>query len=284
MNTGTGIALGLAAALLAATAAGAGARPERARPTIRWANNLLTIDHPALPGRSLEIHYLEAFCRPGSTNRDWSRTVIPHRTELLEASPHRIRLRSTLEDGVIVEHRIRSVPEGVEFRLSARNPTERPSEAHWAQPCLRVDRFVGVERKPASEEYLPKCFVFLDGQLQRMPTRNWARQARYVPGQVWCPKHVDRNDVNPRPLSSDVPSNGLIGCFSADEKWIVATAWEPYQELFQGVIVCIHSDFRLGGLAPGERKAVRGKVYIVPADVPALLKRYYRDFPEHRSP
>ena len=28
----------------------------------------------------------------------------------------------------------------------------------------------------------------------------------------------------------------------------LATAWEPYQELFQGVIVCMHSDFRIGGL------------------------------------
>ena len=31
----------------------------------------------------------------------------------------------------------------------------------------------------------------------------------------------------------------------------MATAWEPYQELFQGVIVCLHSDFRIGGLEAG---------------------------------
>jgi len=51
-----------------------------------------------------------------------------------------------------------------------------------------------------------------------------------------------------RPLSPLIPSNGLIGVFSGDERWIFATAWEPYQELFQGVIRCVHSDFRLGGL------------------------------------
>ena len=28
----------------------------------------------------------------------------------------------------------------------------------------------------------------------------------------------------------------------------MAVAWEPYQEIFLGVITCIHSDFRLGGL------------------------------------
>jgi hypothetical protein len=104
---------------------------------------------------------------------------------------------------------------------------------------------------------------------------------RYTPGQVWCPKHVPRTDVNPRPLSALVPSHGLIGCFSGDEQWIWATAWEPYQELFQGIARCLHSDFRLGGLAPGETKTIRGKMYLVRADVPALLQRYARDFPEH---
>jgi hypothetical protein len=73
----------------------------------------------------------------------------------------------------------------------------------------------------------------------------------------------------------------LIGCFSGDEKLIWATAWEPYQELFQGVGRCLHSDFRLGGLQAGETKLVRGKIYIMRNDVPALLERYLRDFPEH---
>ena len=62
---------------------------------------------------------------------------------------------------------------------------------------------------------------------------------------------------------------------------IFATAFEPYQELFQGVVVCLHADFRLGGLKPGETKQVpHGKIYLLPNDVPALLKRYEKDFPE----
>ena len=101
--------------------------------------------------------------------------------------------------------------------------------------------------------------------------------------EVYVPRHVNRNDVNPRPLSPLVPSHGLMGCFSADEKTILAVAWEPYQELFQGVITCIHSDFRIGGLKPGETKHIRGKLYIVPADIPALLRRSERDFPEHTT-
>ena len=91
-----------------------------------------------------------------------------------------------------------------------------------------------------------------------------------------------RNDVNPRPLSTIVPSNGLIGCYSADGSMIMASAWEPYQELFQGVLVCLHSDFRIGGLKPGETKTIRGKIYLVKNDVPALVKRFEGDFPTQR--
>ena len=71
-----------------------------------------------------------------------------------------------------------------------------------------------------------------------------------------------------------------MGCFSSDETQIMAVAWEPYQELFQGVIACIHNDFRVGGLAPGETKNIRGKLYVLNADVAALVQRFAKDFPE----
>ena len=60
----------------------------------------------------------------------------------------------------------------------------------------------------------------------------------------------------------------------------MAVAWEPYQEVFQGVFCCIHNDFRLGGLKPGEIKKIRGKMYFVPANVDALVERFEQDFPE----
>jgi len=128
--------------------------------------------------------------------------------------------------------------------------------------------------------YVQQCFILLDGKLTRLPTQPWAVKARYTPGQVYCPQGVDRRDVNPRPLSVWVPSHGLVGCFSKDERMIMAVAWEPYQELFQGVVTCIHSDFRIGGLAPGETKHIRGKLYMVPANVDQLFRRYLHDFPE----
>ena len=247
--------------------------------------NWLIVRGAQIPGGEIRTNYLEAYCRAGSTDADWGRTVIPHRSELVSVSDDGkvMRLRDTLADGVIVEHTITAKSDEVDFQLTAHNPTDKASDAHWAQPCVRLSAFTGMDEKTASNatDYLPKCFIFLDGKLARLPTRDWATQARYTPGQVWCPRGVPRTDVNPRPLSPLVPTNGLVGCFSADEKMIYASAWEPYQELFQGVVRCLHSDFRIGGLAPGETKKIRGKMYLVPADSDALLARYAKDFPEH---
>lgn len=254
--------------------------------TLERTNQWLVIRGAKLPGE-VRIHYLEAYCRAGSTDADWEKhTVVPHRNEFISmnAGSTALRLKDTLQDGVVVEHTITAREDEVDFRLVAHNPGAGRGEAHWAQPCVRLSAFMGFDARTAgnAEDYLPRCFIFLDGKLTRMPTRDWATKALYVPGQTWCPAHVPRTDVNPRPLSPLVPDNGLVGAFSADGKWIFATAWEPYQELFQGVFRCLHSDFRLGGLAPGERKEIRGKIYLVTNDVPALLKRYARDFPEHR--
>ncbi len=252
--------------------------------SLAWDKNFLTI-RGNFPGEEIQIMYLEAYCRPGSTDREWGETVIKHEAKLVSISDGGkiIRLRDKLTDGVVVDHTITAGADEVDFQVVAHNPTGKPSEADWAQPCLRVDKFTGAGKADARElvpAYARKCFLYIDGKLSRLPTEPWADKARYIPGQVYCPKNVDRNDVNPRPLSSLVPSCGLCGCFSADEKQILAVAWEPYQEIFQGVIACMHNDFRIGGLEPGETKTIRGKLYIVPADVEKLVARFEMDFPE----
>ena len=249
--------------------------------TISWKDDWLTISGKAVGPAGIRVHYLEAYCRAVSTNRKWDQTVIKHKAQLLQSSEDRrhITIEDTLADGVVVWHQIDAGADEIKFDLVAKNPTARDSEAAWAQPCVRVGPFTGNKDR-AGEEYLPKCFIFLDGKMAMMPTPHWAKEALYTPGQVWCPKGVSREDVNPRPLSSDVPSNGLIGCYSADGKTIFATAWEPYQELFQGVASCLHSDFRIGGLKAGEEKHIRGKIYIRSADLDVLLAHYWADFPE----
>ncbi len=253
--------------------------------TLGWKNNILTIHHPGIPGGRIETWYLEAYCRPGSTDRAWEKTVIAHKTRLvsINADKTTLKLRCTLKDGVIVDHVIKAVADGVSFHLVASNKGKQISAAHWAQPCTRVGVFTGTGSDVTGNKYayMGKSFIFQDKDEKPdfMPTAKWSVNGRYTPGQVWCPKHVPRADVNPRPLHPDAPHLGLIGCLSKDGKWLLAMAWEPYQELFQGVIRCLHSDLRIGGLAPGQSKTIRGRIYLVPNDFPALLARYRRDFP-----
>ncbi|HEV8542912.1 MAG TPA: hypothetical protein VGR78_11015, partial [Verrucomicrobiae bacterium] len=64
--------------------------------SITWTNNMLAVRGPNIPGDYVEIWYLEAFCRSGSTHQDWSKTTIPHKTVLLAAEPRKIRLRTTV--------------------------------------------------------------------------------------------------------------------------------------------------------------------------------------------
>lgn len=251
--------------------------------TLHWKDRFLEVRGEMIPGGPIRTHYLEAYCRPGSTDREWGETVIPHQSRLVSASKDgkRIELEDKLSDGIVVKHVIEAGDDDVTFEVTATNPTDHASEAHWAQPCTRVDQFTGTDNADARKVYPPyikKCFLILDGKLTRLPTSPWAFEARYVPGQVYAAPGVDRDDVNPRPLSNLVPSESLTGCFSADEKTILAVAWEPYQEIFQGVITCMHNDFRIGGLKPGETKVIRGKMYVLPADTDALMARFRKDF------
>lgn len=253
------------------------APPTAADLRVTWDQDRLAIGGPGIPGGRVEVQYLEAYCRSGSTNRKWPETVIPHRTEKLVEDPDGrwVRLRCRVEGGVEVTHDIRAGAGEVDFRVEAVNRGRAHVDAVWVQPCIRVGGFTGATQ----ETYVPRCFIFTEGRRAFLDRTRRTEEAIYHGGQVYVPAGVDRRDVNPRPLSPDVPSNGIIGCVSADGTRLLATAWEPFQELFQGVIVCIHSDFRFGGLRPGETKRARGKIYIMENDVERLLERYRRDFP-----
>ena len=80
---------------------------------------------PGLPGGSLELLYLEAYCRAGAHDRDWRETVIPHRTAWKRGRRDAVSwLRDVLDDGVIVKHAVMAVAGGVSFRVEAHNPTD----------------------------------------------------------------------------------------------------------------------------------------------------------------
>src|SRR6476659_8413374 len=131
--------------------------------------NWLIIRDSRVPKSEIRINYLEAYCRAGSTDADWSQhTVIQHTNQFISLSADKktLRLRDTLADGLQVEHTIIAGVDEVDFRLVARNPTAHRSEAHWAQPCPRLGAFSGFNAEPAGNlnDYLGKCFIFLDGK------------------------------------------------------------------------------------------------------------------------
>ena len=146
--------------------------------SLAWKKNWLVIDGDFLPG-PMRVHYLEAYCRANSHTTDWGKhTVVGHETKLVSAAEDgsRIELSCVLRDGVTVRHLITATDDEVDFRLTAHNPTKKRSEAHWAQPCVRVGVFTGTgaDKTRDAYAYVSKSFLFLDGRQAMMPTRDWA--------------------------------------------------------------------------------------------------------------
>jgi hypothetical protein len=243
---------------------------------ISWSNNLLTLSAPNLPGKTMDIWYLEAFCRKGAHNQDWNKTTIPHKTTLLESDPDgkHLKLRTTIGD-VEMTHDLRAAADEVDIQYQLVNHGKEASPIEWFQPaCIRVERFTGCQQS----NYTAKSFIFTEHGLTTLDKTRRTEQALYRGGQVYAPKGINLEDANPRPLCQDAPVNGLIGCFSADDRYILATAFDSTHELFEGVYVCLHNDPHVGGLKAGETRSIHGKIYLTTNDVPALLRRYNADF------
>jgi hypothetical protein len=244
---------------------------------LSWTNNMLTISAPWFPGEKIDVWHMEAFCRPGSTKRDWHDTVIPHKTTLVSANSKGdlLKLRTMIEPGVECLHEIRSTSDEVTFTYKLRNFGLSEVDMEWFQPgCIRVGKFTGLDQS----NYIQRSFIFTDKGLTFLDKMPRAEEAVYRGGQVYVPAGINLKDVNPRPISSVKPANGLIGCVSGDNKYLLATASDATHELFQGVIVCLHSDPHIGGLKRGATKSIQQKIYILKNDPELLLTRYKRDF------
>ncbi len=251
-------------------------------PALSWTNNLLTFRDARLPGGKLDVWYLEAFCRAGGQARKWDQTKVPHRTELLYSAPDgsELRFRTTVEPQVEVLHEVRAGEDGLDLTFLLTNRGETPWDVQWFQPaCIRVADFTGRDQ----QGYLARSFVFTADGLTPLDRMNRTTNALYLGGQVFLPPGIRAEDANPRPLARNRVTNGLIGCFSADNRWLLATASDRTFELFEGVYVCLHSDPLIDGLKPGETKRLRQKLYLLPNDPAALVRRYRADFPESKE-
>lgn len=165
--------------------------PGSAGLTISWSKRFLEVKAPATPSGPIRTHYLEAYCRPVSTDRDWNETVISHESRLVSASADEkhIEIEDHLRDGVVVSHVITAGEDEVTFLVKASNPSQTESMVHWAQPCMRVHRFTGSDRALSRKlfpPYLRKYFLMIDGRLTRLPTDPWALRVRYTPSIGLC--------------------------------------------------------------------------------------------------
>ena len=246
---------------------------------ISWTNNLLTVTGTNVPGGKLEVWYLEAFCRSGAHDRNWNQTTLPHKTTLLTNENNRIlRFRTTVQPNIEVQHVVTANVDELDIRFTMTNRGKEDVDVQWFQPaCIRVEKFTGC----VQSNYTAKSFIFTERGLATLDQtrRRPESEALYHGGQVYVMPGVENKDANPRPICFDRPTNGVIGCFSADGRQLLATASDQTHELFEGVYVCLHSDPRIGGLKAGETKNLRAKIYLLPNDVPALLRRYRADFP-----
>lgn len=249
-------------------------------PRLAWTNNLLVIRDPRLPGGTLDVFYLEAFCLPGGHERNWGQTRIPHRTALLgsTASGDELRFRSMVGPDTEVLHEVRAGVDDtlveMDFRITHRGTNAWPVQ--WFQPaCVRVDRFTGS----VQSNYTARSFVFTQAGRSPLDRLRRTTDALYLGGQVYLPEWVQEQDANPRPVCLDRVTNGVIGAVSADGRWLLAIASDRTFELFEGVYVCLHSDPWIGGLQPGETRRIRQRIYLLPDDTGRLLRRYREDFP-----
>lgn len=245
---------------------------------VAWTNNILSLESPRLPGGRLQIWYLEAFLRSGANGREWGQSVLKHRTKLVEAAADKLSLKfvTTVATNVTVHHSVHAREDELELVYQLTNAGPTAVDLQWFLPaCIRVAEFTGRNQT----NFIERTFLYTQAGLTTLDRLRRTTNALYLGGQVYPMPGVPETEANPRPVSPDRPIKGLIGCFSADDRWILATASDRTHELFEGVYVCFHSDPALGGLAPGESKTVRQKVYLVPNDPAALLRRYERDFP-----
>ena len=72
---------------------------------------------------------------------------------------------------------------------------------------------------------------------------------------------------------------GLMLRESKDDQWVVGVAWERFLSV-QGhnPLHCLHVSVHVGPLKIGEKREIRGKIYMMRGDRNDLLKTFYSDF------
>jgi hypothetical protein len=83
------------------------------------------------------------------------------------------------------------------------------------------------------------------------------------------------------PTSARDAHAGLLVRESEDEKWTMGIAWESFISA-QGhnPWKCMHLSIRVGPLKKGEKKTIRGRIYLLKGSKEDCLKQFRKDFSE----
>lgn len=74
---------------------------------------------------------------------------------------------------------------------------------------------------------------------------------------------------------------GLMVRESKDGRWVAGIGWERFVSAqAHNPLRCMHLSVRLGPLAPGQTRTVRGKIYLFEGNKEDCLIRFLNDFPE----
>ncbi len=72
---------------------------------------------------------------------------------------------------------------------------------------------------------------------------------------------------------------GLIIRESIDGKWVTGIAWEDFiSSQGHNPWLCMHLSIRVGPLKPGEKKEIRGKIYLLKGTKEDCYQKYLKDF------
>jgi len=99
----------------------------------------------------------------------------------------------------------------------------------------------------------------------------------------WKKEREDGNFVfsNKWPTSDHDAYAGLMVRESEDKQWVMGIAWESFISA-QGhnPWKCMHLSIRVGPLKQGEKKTIRGRIYLFKESKEDCLRYFKRDFPK----
>ena len=172
------------------------------------------------------------------------------------------------------------VGDGVELLLEIENT----SKHDWPElasiiPCLTP----GLERSRTENfDTLDTYYLGTDGLRLTIDNKNW-RSIHF--------NHDLREEIFSHGKYGEFPwsfrwptsfrdaVHGLMLRESKDDEWVVGIAWERFLSV-QGhnPYHCLHVSIQVGPLKVGEKRQIRGKVYMLRGNRDELVKRYYADF------